>query len=106
LFLFFVCSFAAPAWFNGANVPWDHFGYDIGTGSFDTNWFRTFFQTCQTNHINSARFWVHCGGNATPSFNTDGSVKGLSGTFISDLTTLVSMAKNYSVVMVISFVVI
>jgi len=102
LLLLTVCSAAPPAWFNGANVPWDHFGYDIGTGSFDANWFKTFFQTCQTNHINSARFWLHCGGGGSPQYNSDGSVKGLSSTFLSDLTTLVGMAKNYSVVMVIA----
>jgi len=90
------------AWFNGGNVPWDSFGNDIGTGHFNTTWFQTFFQTCQTNHINSARFWLHCDGRATPVFNADGSVKGLSTTFISDLQALVSMAKTYSVVIVLS----
>jgi len=98
-----ICSLAAsPAWFNGANVPWNKFGYDIGTGNFDSNWFTTFFKECQSNHINSARFWLHCGGGATPTFNSDGSVKGLSSTFLSDLTTLVGMARNYSVVIVLS----
>jgi hypothetical protein len=93
---------AISAWFNGANVPWDSFGYDIGTGNFNKTWFQTFFTECQQNHINSARFWLHCDGRATPTFNSDGSVQGLSSTFISDLTTLTGMAKNYSVVIVLS----
>jgi len=41
----------AIAWFNGANIPWDSFGYDIGTGSFNSAWFDSFFSQCQQNHV-------------------------------------------------------
>jgi len=92
----------ATAWFNGVNIPWNQFGYDIGCNAFDSNWFESFFKQAQANHVNVARFWVHCDGRCSPNFDSSGSVTGLSSTFISDLTKLVDMAASYNVVLVIS----
>jgi hypothetical protein len=102
LSLSFPSCLGAP-WFNGANVPWKNFGADIGGPSpMDVQWFQQFFAKCKANHINSARFWLHCDGRATPQFNADGSVKGLSSTFLSDLTNLANMAKQNEVVLMIT----
>jgi len=96
-----VTSQAPKAWFNGVNIPWNQFGYDIGA-AYNHNWFETFFQTCKTNHINSARFWVHCDGRASPTFNTNGEVTGLPASFISDITDLVTLSRTYDVVLMIT----
>jgi len=92
----------ASAWFNGANVPWNSFGADIGGGAYNSGWFTTFFKECQSNHINSARFWLHCDGRSTPNFNSSGYVTGLSSSFLSDLTSFMNLAKQYQVVIVLS----
>jgi len=63
---------------------------------------KRFFGVCSTNHINSARFWLHCDGRASPLFNSDGSVSGLSPTFLTDLKMLVTQAKAHNVVLMIT----
>jgi len=103
VFLTFIALVYSQAWFNGINVPWNSFGYDIGAGAYDFNWFTTFFQDCQTNHINSARFWLHCDGRASPQWASDGHVTGLSATFLNELTNLTTLAKSYNVVLLITF---
>jgi len=90
------------AWFNGVNVPWDQYGYDIGSGHFDKNWFTTFFTACKDNNINSARFWLHCDGRASPMFSSNGYVTGLSPTFLQELQELTEMASSSSVVLIIA----
>lgn len=48
------------AWWNGLNIAWDNFGYDIGSSTpLNTTWFQMFFETCMENEINLARFLVH-----------------------------------------------
>jgi len=96
-----VTSQTPKAWFNGINIPWNQFGYDIGS-AYNYGWFETFFQACQANHINSARFWLHCDGRASPTFNSNGDVTGLPSTFISDLTNLTTLAKSYDVLLMIT----
>jgi len=94
---------AAPnVWWNGLNIPWNDFGYDIGTSSYNQGWFQTFFQTCQQNHVNSARFWLHCDGRASPNFDSNGYVTGLSSTFLPQLTSFLSLARQYNVVILLT----
>ena len=104
LLFFLVCSvWGIPVWWNGLNTPWDNFGYDIGTSlGLNITFFDDFFTQCHSNHINVARFWLHCDGRASPLFHNDGSVSGLSSTFLSDLTTLVDMAEENNVVLLIT----
>jgi len=103
ILLFFKSAFLQDtAQWNGVNIPWNQFGYDTGANALNQTWFQIFFSQAQENHINAARFWLHCDGRASPLFNPDGSVSGLSSTFLSDLQTLVSMAKQYDIVLLIS----
>ena len=96
-------STGSSAWWNGLNVPWDNFGYDIGTSTpFNTSWFQQFFSDCDANDVNSVRFWLHCDGRGSPLFYSDGEVSGLSSTFLSNLNTLVNMAKQSNVVILIT----
>jgi hypothetical protein len=90
------------AWFNGMNVPWDSYGADIGGGGFDSSWFEKFFSMCNQNGVNVARYWLHANGYKTPTFNTDGSVSGLSSNFLSDLTLLADLSQKHQVVLQIA----
>jgi hypothetical protein len=88
-----------PMW-NGANVPWNNFGYDIGGGAWDASWFTTKFSMLQSAGANSIRFWLHADGRASPSFANDGSVSGPGGAnFAQDLKALVSLAAAHNLVL-------
>ena len=101
--LLFSVSSSPSVWWNGLNVAWDNFGYDIGTPmGLNTTFFQSFYESCEENKINAARFWLHCDGRASPLFNEDGSVSGLSSTFLSDLSTLVGMAEKSNVVVLVT----
>jgi len=42
--LFIIAVKSDPSvWWNGLNVPWNSFGYDIGTNAFNITWFNVFF---------------------------------------------------------------
>ncbi len=84
-------------WINGINVPWNHFGADVGGGSYSPTWFETFFADCEANGVNCVRLWIHCSGWATPVFNASGHVTGLNSTFLSDLDNILLRALNHRV---------
>jgi hypothetical protein len=83
------------------NVPWHNFGADVG-GTYDVAWWETFFTMCNSNGINSARYWLHANGWKTPNFNADGSVSGLGPTFLTDLVKLADQSKQHKVVLQIA----
>ena len=90
-------------WWNGLNVPWDNFGMDIGTSErYNSTWFGSFYQQTEANHINSVRFWVHCDGRGSPLFYSDGAVKGLSSTFLTDLQRAAKQAENANAVLLVT----
>merc|ERR1711871_1136683 len=65
--------------FIGSNIPWNHFGNDIGAGSFDAAWFDSYFAGAHHNGSNIARFWLHAGGQGKGLlFNSTGAVTGLA----------------------------
>ena len=86
-------------WLNGINVPWNHFGADVGGGSYNPSWFETFFADCEANGINCARLWIHCAGWATPVFDGGGYVTGLNATFLSDLADILAKANDHHVML-------
>jgi hypothetical protein len=88
------------AWFSGLNVPWNSFGYDIGTDAYDPDYFETFFQFAESNSQNAARFWVHCDGRQSPLFDDNtGVVNGLSDSFLPNLIDLVRRASAHNVLL-------
>jgi len=89
----------SDVWFNGMNIPWNHFASDIGGGSFEPYWFQEFFYMCETNHINVARFWLHINGASSPDFSNEGFVRGLPPTFLSELNQIVTLADQHQVVL-------
>jgi hypothetical protein len=82
---------------NGVNVPWNWFGNDVGDGGYDANWFENLFTQCEQNGINCVRLWIHCSGWASPEFDANGYVTGLSATFLSDMSNLLLRADNHKV---------
>jgi len=89
-----------PPFWAGANVPWHLFGYDIGGGAWDANWFDSAFSNLTAQGANSARFWLHADGRATPTFATDGTVTGPGSTsFSAELKALVQLAASHSLIL-------
>lgn len=84
----------------GLNIPWDNFGYDIGNDAFDSHWFETYFAAAQSNGHNVARFWVHTdGARAGLEYNSNGTVRGLTQSFNTDLRSLLTIAQKNKVVL-------
>lgn len=92
----------SAAWWNGLNVPWNSFGFDVGTNAYNATWFAEFFESCAENDVNSARLWLHCDGRATPEFDEEGMVTGLSSSFLPQLRELVAMADAHEIVLLVS----
>ena len=91
--------------FLGVNIPWHWFGYDIGGSAFDASWFDNFFASV-SGKSNTARFFLHADGRATPQFDLDGHVVGLARDdkggltqFNSELRTLVASATKHRIVL-------
>jgi len=88
------------AFFVGANIPWNEFGYDLGTGAFDRAFFDKAFGDLRAHGANAARFWVHADGRRSPSFASDGRVSGMGGdSFADDLSSLTLLARTHGVVL-------
>jgi hypothetical protein len=79
---------------NGNNVPWNDFGEDFGTSNYSSTWFNNAFAAMHAEGINSARIWLHCDGRATPTFNSNGDVTGISSTLVSNLQSMLTLANN------------
>jgi hypothetical protein len=79
---------------NGANIPWDNFGTDFGAGTYSSSWWNTAFSNLHTGGANAARIWLHCDGRATPTFNSNGDVTGISSTLVSNLQNMLTEAAN------------
>lgn len=86
--------------FIGSNIPWNHFGYDIGGGAFEPDWFEAYFQGAAANGSNTARFWLHCDGRSgLVKDNASGLITGLSPTFAPELKQLVALAAKHKIVL-------
>lgn len=86
---------------NGANIPWNKYGSDIGThylwgALYDSVWFENTFSACESNGINCVRIWIHCDGRTSPEFDTSGSVTGLDTNFFSNLDDLFARAAKHN----------
>ncbi|HEY3754954.1 MAG TPA: hypothetical protein VGL42_02280 [Opitutaceae bacterium] len=79
---------------NGANIPWNAFGTDFGGGSYSATWWNTAFANLHSGGVNAARIWLHCDGRATPTFNSNGDVTGISSTLVPNLQNMLTEAAN------------
>lgn len=87
---------------NGANVPWNSFGNDVGThpswgSGFSAFTFGKAFQNCKKYGINCVRLWIHCDGRATPEFDASGAVIGLDANFFSNFDAIMDSAARYNI---------
>lgn len=78
---------------NGNNVPWNDFGTDFGTSNYNSTWFKNAFAAMHAKGVNSARIWLHCDGRATPTFNSNGDVTGISSTLVANLQDMLNNAQ-------------
>ncbi len=114
LFLAFQCNVAIAQntlnhegenyFINGINMPWNHFGVDIGNHDdwgnlFEIDYYESFFKDCQTQGVNCARWWIHCDGRASPEFDIDGNVIGLDDNFLAQFNHVNELAKSYGVML-------
>ena len=95
----------APIYLNGINIPWNHFGWDIGRHpqkgiGYDSLWFEEAFSTLASEGVNSARFWIHTDGRASPEFLQNGFVTGLDGIFFEHLDDLVQRAEAHNIYLI------
>jgi hypothetical protein len=79
-------------WLNGANTPW-HRWNDFGTGNYDHAWWDGHMRTLNDNGINCIRVWISCNGGGI-LINPDGTVKGVTSSFFSDLDRFFSLAQS------------
>ncbi|MEM6804231.1 MAG: hypothetical protein AAF696_22695 [Bacteroidota bacterium] len=95
-----------PFYINGINIPWNNFGWDVGLHpgkgvGYDPFWFEEAFSRMESHGVNTARFWLHCDGRATPEFDRDDFVSGLDAPFFDHLDDLVNRAANHRVKLII-----
>lgn len=60
---------------NGVNMAWNNFGRDLT--QYDSAVFGDMFRKLAAGGGNSVRWWVHCDGQANPSFDAQGKVTGM-----------------------------
>jgi len=77
---------------NGSNIAWVNFSADLGPTPLDTLSFRTVFDSIHAHGGNTLRFWLHTTGANTPQFASDGRVIGPGASAITDLKTILDMA--------------
>jgi hypothetical protein len=90
---------------NGANVPWNSFGTDVGThyqwgALYDSIWFENMFADCQSYGINCLRLWIHCDGRSSPEFDANGNVSGLDNNFFDDFDDILQKAENHNIMII------
>lgn len=84
-------------YFNGINLAWHRFGNDFGDGQYDAAFFEQFFTDLQNYHVNSVRYWVHCGGYHAMTYNTNGYVTGLKAGYFNDFDDFWRRASSHNV---------
>ncbi|MEM6264750.1 MAG: T9SS type A sorting domain-containing protein [Bacteroidota bacterium] len=94
-----------PYFLNGANIPWNNFGWDFGTheiwgAGYDSAYFEQVFTDLNAHGINAARFWIHCDGRGSPEFDKNGFVTGVEPRFWADLDDLFARAEAHQVLLI------
>jgi hypothetical protein len=60
---------------NGINMAWNNWGEDLTR--YDSAVFGNMFRSLAAAGGNSVRWWMHCDGQATPSYDAQGKVTGM-----------------------------
>lgn len=88
---------------NGLNLAWDWFANDIGPeiSTPDLVHFEDVFSQMEANGANCMRLWLHTTGSATPEFDSSGTVIGPGTDTISDLETILDLAWEHNISMML-----
>jgi len=81
---------------NGANIPWNAFGNDVGY-SYNSIWFENMFTESEKAGINCLRLWIHCDGRGTPAFTTTGMVSGVGSSFFTAFDDIFERARKHHI---------
>jgi len=88
----------------GANVPWVHYGLDVGSSPWrpegglhahaeDAALLRQVFQRLRADGVQNARFFVLADGRAGVRFDAEGTPEGLDGAVFPDLEVVLEAAR-------------
>jgi hypothetical protein len=86
----------------GANVPWNHYGWDFDRhyqwgNAYSSEFWKTTFKTISEAGGNSARVWVFCDGRASPVFDDAGEVLPLTDLFYRNMDDLLLRARQHNI---------
>jgi hypothetical protein len=81
-----------PWYLLGADYPWNHLGADLGSSLSNLPQQAADFQTMSSEGARVTRWWVFGRTQTNPVFNADGTVAGLTSTFLSDLSQALANA--------------
>ena len=96
----------------GANVPWVHFGVDIGTSPWrpegglhahaeDAALLRQVFERLRGDGVQTARFYLLADGRGGVRFSDDGTPEALDGSVFADVDVVLDAARAYGVGLVL-----
>ena len=83
--------------FNGINTAWqenNEWRLDFLGRNYSSQWWKNEFDRYVANKINTARIWIHGGGNSSPNIDGSGMVTGASNKFWNDMDALIKLAKE------------
>src|SRR3954465_2676547 len=80
---------------NGINMAWNNFGRDLT--QYDSVVFGDMFAKVAEAGGNSVRWWVHCDGQATPSYDADGKATGMSEQAFVNMGRILDQAAAHGV---------
>ena len=84
---------------NGANIPWNAFGNDVGY-SYNALWFENIFSQAERSGMNCLRLWIHCDGRGTLNFTLTGAVSGIDTIFYSSFDDIFKRAKQHHIMII------
>src|SRR6516162_5248825 len=100
--------FSANRFVLGANVPWVHYGVDIGTSAWrpegglhahaeDAALLRQVFERLRADGVQTARFFLLADGRAGVRFADDGTPEALDGSVFADVDVVLEAARTSGV---------
>jgi hypothetical protein len=82
---------------NGINMAWNNWGEDLTR--YDSAVFGNMFRNLAAAGGNSVRWWVHCDGQATPSYDAQGKVTGMSEQAFANMGRILDLAAANGILM-------
>jgi|GEM_PF-1305730 len=80
---------------NGINMAWNHWGEDLTR--YDSAVFGDMFRNIAAAGGNSVRWWMHCDGQATPSYDAQGRPTGMPEAAFDNLGRMLDLAASHGV---------